>query len=337
MLNESLKIYIMNFKAFVTEETEKGFTSSIKERSLNDLPAGDVLIKVLFSSLNYKDALSASGNKGVSRNYPHSPGIDAAGIVEESNFDDFSNGDEVIVTGYDLGMNTSGGFSQYIRVPKEWIIKKPDNFSLEESMAFGTAGLTAGLCVRKILLNGIKPEDGDIFVTGATGGVGTVAVMLLSKLGFDVIAITGKENQTDLLLSLGAKEVINRSEFEGEMKSPLSKPRWAGGVDAVGSDILSNLITATHQRAAIACCGMVGGINLNTSIFPFILRGLSLLGIDSAETLIEVKKEIWHNFATDWKLEKINDQIKDIGLDELDLEIEKILKGEQVGRIRIKN
>ena len=327
----------MNFKAFVTEETEKGFTSSIKERSLNDLPAGDVLIKVLFSSLNYKDALSASGNKGVSRNYPHSPGIDAAGIVEESNFDHFSNGDEVIVTGYDLGMNTSGGFSQYIRVPKEWIIKKPDNFSLKESMAFGTAGLTAGLCVRKILLSGIKPEDGDIFVTGATGGVGTVAVMLLSKLGFDVIAITGKENQTDLLLSLGAKEVINRSEFEGEMKSPLSKPRWAGGVDAVGSDILSNLITATHQRAAIACCGMVGGINLNTSIFPFILRGLSLLGIDSAETLIEVKKEIWHNFATDWKLEKINDQIKDIGLDELDLEIEKILKGEQVGRIRIKN
>ena len=327
----------MNFKAFVTEETEKGFTSSIQERSLNDLPAGDVLIKVLFSSLNYKDALSASGNKGVSRNYPHSPGIDAAGIVEESNLDHFSNGDEVIVTGYDLGMNTSGGFSQYIRVPKEWIIKKPDNFSLEESMAFGTAGLTAGLCVRKILLNGIKPEDGDIFVTGATGGVGTVAVMLLSKLGFDVIAITGKENQTDLLLSLGAKEVINRSEFEGEMKSPLSKPRWAGGVDAVGSDILSNLITATHQRAAIACCGMVGGINLNTSIFPFILRGLSLLGVDSAETLIEVKKEIWHNFATDWKLEKINDQIKDIGLDELDLEIEKILKGEQVGRIRIKN
>ena len=327
----------MNFKAFVTEETEKGFTSSIKERSLNDLPAGDVLIKVLFSSLNYKDALSASGNKGVSRNYPHSPGIDAAGIVEESNSDDFSNGDEVIVTGYDLGMNTSGGFSQYIRVPKEWIIKKPDNFSLEESMAFGTAGLTAGLCVRKILLNGIKPEDGDIFVTGATGGVGTVAVMLLSKLGFNVIAITGKENQTDLLLSLGAKEVINRSEFEGEMKSPLSKPRWAGGVDAVGSDILSNLITATHQRAAIACCGMVGGINLNTSIFPFILRGLSLLGVDSAETLIEVKKEIWHNFATDWKLEKINDQIKDVSLEELDLEIKKILKGEQVGRIRIKN
>ena len=327
----------MNFKAFVTEETENGFVSKVKERTLDDLPEGDVLIKVLFSSLNYKDALSASGNKGVSRNYPHSPGIDAAGIVEESNSDEFTAGDEVIVTGYDLGMNTSGGFSEYIRVPKEWIIKKPDNFDLEESMAYGTAGLTAGLCVRKILLSGVKPDDGEIFVTGATGGVGIIAVMLLAKLGFEVVAITGKETETDLLLSLGSKEVINRSEFEGDMKSPLAKPRWAGGVDAVGSDILSNLITATHQRAAIACCGMVGGLNLNTSIFPFILRGLSLLGIDSAETLIDVKKEIWNNFSSDWKLEKINDQIKDVGLKELSFEIDKILKGQQVGRVRLKN
>ena len=327
----------MNFKAFLTEETEKGFISNVKERTFEDLPDGDVLIKVAFSSLNYKDALSASGNKGVSRNYPHSPGIDAAGIVEQSSTSDFLKGDEVIVTGFDLGMNTSGGFSEYIRVPKEWIIKKPDNLSLEESMAYGTAGLTAGLCVRKILLSGLKPEDGEVFVTGATGGVGIIAVMLLAKLGFNVVAITGKDDQTDLLLSLGAKEIINRSEFEGEMKSPLAKPRWAGGVDAVGSDILSNLITATHQRAAIACCGMVGGVNLNTSIFPFILRGLSLLGIDSAETLIEIKKEIWNNFASDWKLEKINDQIKDVGLEELSSEIEKSLKGKQVGRVRLKN
>ena len=258
-------------------------------------------------------------------------------LCNESNSDEFSIGDEVIVTGYDLGMNTSGGFSEYIRVPKEWIIKKPDNLELEESMAYGTAGLTAGLCVRKILISGIKPDDGEVFVTGATGGVGIVAVMLLAKLGFDVVAITGKDTETDLLKSLGAKEVINRSEFEGEMKSPLAKPRWAGGVDAVGSDILSNLISATHQRAAIACCGMVGGVKLNTSIFPFILRGLSLLGIDSAETLIDVKKEIWNNFASDWKLEKINDQIKDVGLEELSSEIEKILNGKQVGRIRLKN
>ena len=244
----------MNFKAFVTEENENGFVSNVIERTLDDLPEGDVLIKVLYSSLNYKDALSASGNKGVSRNYPHSPGIDAAGIVEESNSNEFTSGDEVIVTGYDLGMNTSGGFSEYIRVPKEWIIKKPDNFDLEESMAYGTAGLTAGLCVRKILLSGVKPEDGEVFVTGATGGVGIIAVMLLAKLGFEVVAITGKDTETDLLLSLGAKEVINRSEFEGDMKSPLAKPRWAGGVDAVGSDILSNLITATNQSQHNPCC-----------------------------------------------------------------------------------
>ena len=325
------------FKAVVIDNQNEKFTREIKEIDTSDLKDGNVLVKVDFSSLNYKDALSASGNKGVSRNYPHSPGIDAAGIVEESNSDEFLAGDEVIVTGYDLGMNTSGGFSEYIRVPKEWIIKKPDNFSLEESMAYGTAGLTAGLCVRKILLSGIKPEDGEVFVTGATGGVGIVAVMLFAKLGFEVVAITGKETETDLLLSLGAKEILNRSEFEGDMKSPLAKPRWAGGVDAVGSNILSNLITATHQRAAIACCGMVGGVNINTSIFPFILRGLSLLGIDSAETLIDVKKEIWNNFASDWKLEKINDQIKDVGLEELSSEIEKILYGKQVGRIRLKN
>ena len=337
MLNVVFNLKTMNFKAYITEETDEGFVSSVKERSIDDLPEGNVLIKVLFSSLNYKDALSASGNKGVSRNYPHSPGIDAAGVVEESDSNDFSKGDEVIVTGYDLGMNTSGGFSEFIRVPKEWIIKKPESLSLKDSMAYGTAGLTAGLCVRKILNSGVKPEDGEVFVTGATGGVGIIAVMLLSKLGFNVVAISGKKDQKDLLLSLGAKEVIDRSEFEGEMKSPLAKPRWAGGVDAVGSSILSNLITSTRQRAAIACCGMVGGIELKTSIFPFILRGLSLLGIDSAETLIEVKKEIWNNFSSNWKLEKINDQIKDVGLEELSSEIEKILKGNQIGRIRLVN
>jgi putative YhdH/YhfP family quinone oxidoreductase len=160
--------------------------------------------------------------------------------------------------------------------------------------------------------------------------------MLLAKLGFEVVAITGKDTETDLLLSLGAKEVINRSEFEGDIKSPLAKPRWAGGVDAVGSDILSNLITATHQRAAIACCGMVGGVNLNTSIFPFILRGVTLFGVDSAETEIEVKKEIWNNFATTWKLKNLEDEIKEISLSELPSEIDTILKGKQIGRVRVK-
>ena len=325
------------FNAFVIDEIEDHFKSSIKSLPIPDLHEGCVLIDVLYSSLNYKDALSASGNKGVSRNFPHTPGIDASGIVEESQSASFKKGDEVIVTGYDLGMNTSGGFSEYIRVPSMWVIKKPENLELSEAMAYGTAGLTAGLCTRKLLMHGLKPEDGEVFVTGATGGVGIVAVMLLSKLGFDVVAISGKEDQRDLLLSLGAKEVIHRNEFDGEMKSPLQNQRWVGGIDAVGGDILSNLITQTHQRAAIACCGMVGGLNLNTSIFPFILRGLSLFGVDSAESLIEVKKEIWSNFASEWKLEEINDQITDVSLEGLVDEIDKILKGKQVGRIRLKN
>ena len=325
------------FNAFVIDEIEDHFKSSIKSLPIPDLHEGCVLIDVLYSSLNYKDALSASGNKGVSRNFPHTPGIDASGIVEESQSASFKKGDEVIVTGYDLGMNTSGGFSEYIRVPSMWVIKKPENLELSEAMAYGTAGLTAGLCTRKLLMHGLKPKDGEVFVTGATGGVGIVAVMLLSKLGFDVVAISGKEDQRDLLLSLGAKEVIHRNEFDGEMKSPLQNQRWVGGIDAVGGDILSNLITQTHQRAAIACCGMVGGLNLNTSIFPFILRGLSLFGVDSAESLIEVKKEIWSNFASEWKLEEINDQITDVSLEGLVDEIDKILKGKQVGRIRLKN
>ena len=327
----------MNFKALVTQETENGFECNVEEMSIDDLPEGKVLIKVLYSSLNFKDALSASGNKGVSRNFPHTPGIDASGIVEESQSELFNKGDEVIVTGYDMGMNTSGGFSEYIRVPDNWIIKKPDNLELSEAMAYGTAGLTAGLCTRKLLLHGLKPEDGEVFITGATGGVGIISVMLLSKLGFHLVAISGKADQKDLLISLGAKEVIARDEFDHEMKNPLQKPRWVGGIDAVGGNILSNLITQTHQRAAIACCGMVGGLDLNTSIFPFILRGLSLFGVDSAESLLEVKKEIWNNFATKWKLEDINDQIAEVSLDGLVSEIDKILKGEQVGRIRLKN
>ena len=325
----------MEYKALITSEKDKSFTNSIEIKDTESLPENDTLIKVKFSSLNYKDALSASGNKGVTRNYPHTPGIDAAGIIEETTGSKFKVGDEVIVTGYDMGMNTSGGFGEYIRVPETWIVKKPDNFSLSESMAFGTAGLTAGLCLRKLLLHGLKPEDGEVFVSGVTGGVGIISLMLFSKIGFDVTAITGKTDQADLLKSLGAKKIIDRNELDLDLISPLQKPLYAGGIDAVGGKILSNLICSTSQRAAIACCGMVGGISLDTSIFPFILRGLSLFGIDSAESLLETKEEIWNNFATDWKLENIDQNINNISLDDLPREIEKILKGDQVGRVRI--
>jgi len=326
---------IMKYKALEVRENGKKYERSIIEKDLYDLPDNDTLIKLKYSSLNYKDALSASGNKGVTRTYPHTPGIDGAGTVEETSGKRFKKGDEVIVTGYDMGMNTFGGFGEYIRVPQEWIVKKPENLSLSESMAFGTAGLTAGLCLRKLLQHGLKPEDGKVFVSGVTGGVGIISLMLFSKLGFEVSAITGKTNKKDLLINLGAKEVIDRSELDLDLISPLQKPIYAGGIDAVGGKILSNLICSTSQRAAIACCGMVGGLSLDTSIFPFILRGLSLFGIDSAESLLEVKEEVWNNFASHWKLENIDQNIKDISLDELPNEIDKILNGEQIGRVRI--
>ena len=325
----------MEYNALVTTEDNKSFINSIEKKDISTLPDNDTLVKVKFSSLNYKDALSASGNKGVTRNYPHTPGIDAAGIIEETTSKNFQVGDEVIITGYDMGMNTFGGFGEYIRVPQEWIVKKPGNLSLSESMAFGTAGLTAGLCLRKLLLHGLKPDDGEVFVSGVTGGVGIISLMLFSKLGFDVTAITGKMDQEKLLKNLGAKTVLDRNDLDSDLISPLQKPIYAGGIDAVGGKILSNLICSTSQRAAIACCGMVGGLSLDTSIFPFILRGLSLFGIDSAESLLETKEEVWNNFASSWKLENIDENIKDISLNELPSEIDKILDGKQIGRVRI--
>jgi len=326
----------MKFKALVSSEIDKKYESKVQSRTIQDLPEGDVLIKVHFSSLNYKDALSAIGNKGVSRNYPHTPGIDAAGVIETSESQNFQAGEEVIVTGYDLGMNTSGGFSEYIRVPSAWVVKKPDFISLSDSMALGTAGLTAGLCVRKLLNYELTPDSGKLFVTGATGGVGIVAMMLLSKLGFDVVAITGKLESQNMLKNYGASEVITREDLDQPLISPLQKSIYAGGVDAVGGKVLSNLLSSTGQRAAIACCGMVNGAELNTSIFPFILRGVTLFGVDSAETEIEVKEEIWNNFADTWKLKNLEDEIKEISLSELPSEIDTILKGKQIGRVRVK-
>ena len=326
----------MKFKALVSSESNKKYESKVQSRTIQDLPEGDVLIKVYFSSLNYKDALSAIGNKGVSRNYPHTPGIDAAGIIETSESKNFKVGEEVIVTGYDLGMNTSGGFSEYIRVPSEWVVKKPEGISLSESMALGTAGLTAGLCVRKLINHKLTPDSGKLFVTGATGGVGIVAMMLLSKLGFEVVAITGKLESQDMLKKYGASEVITREVLDQPLISPLQKSIYAGGIDAVGGNVLSNLICATSQRAAIACCGMVNGADLNTSVFPFILRGISLYGVDSAETELGIKEEVWNNFSSAWKLKDLENHIKEITLSDLPAEIDTILKGQQIGRIRVK-
>ena len=322
-----------NYKAFVTKESDTGFSNSIENLSIAGLKDNDLIVKVSYSSLNYKDALSASGNKGVTREYPHTPGIDAVGEVIESNSSDFKIGEKIIVTGYDLGMNTYGGFGQYISIPSNWAIPLPKELSEAEAMSIGTAGLTAGLCVRKLLINDLTPDSGDVLVTGASGGVGSVAVMVLSKLGFNVVALSGKQDQVDYLESLGASSVIIRSQME-EKGKPLQKGIYQGGVDTVGGNILSNFISQTSQRGAITCCGNVASDKLQTSVFPFILRGVTLIGIDSAESLLEVKKEIWNNFSNDWKidLEKIT---KEVQLESLSEEVDKILKGEQIGRIRV--
>ncbi|PLX20475.1 MAG: oxidoreductase, partial [Marinilabiliales bacterium] len=237
------------FKAFVIEEKDGKYIRSIKFRNIDDLPAGDLLVKVHYSSLNYKDALSAIGNKGVTRNYPHTPGIDAVGVVIKSDSHEFTEGEKVIVTSYDLGMDTDGGFGQYIRVPSEWAIKLPEKISMKEAMILGTAGLTAGIMVLR-LSELVKPKQGKIAVSGATGGVGSLSVAILAKLGYEVIAITGKEDEKAFLFELGAKEILLRKEIETEESRPLLKGQFAGGIDTVGGAILENIIKSVNNMGA---------------------------------------------------------------------------------------
>jgi len=322
------------FKAMVVQETADGtYTRRIAEKSLDDLPAGEVLVRVHYSSLNYKDGLSATGHRGVTKNYPHTPGVDAAGVVEESLSDAFQPGDEVIVTSYDLGMNTSGGFGQYIRVPARWVVPLPENLSPKESMAYGSAGLTAGFCILKLQEHGITPERGEILVTGATGGVGSFAVAMLAKIGYQVVAVTGKMDEKQFLIDLGAKEIISRDEATDTSGKPLLKGRWAGVVDAVGGEILATAIRSTKLHGAVTCCGNVASPDLPINVYPFILRGISLVGIDSQSFPMTFRRQTWEKIATDWKLDNLDRQTSVCSLEELDSEIDLILAGKQKGRV----
>lgn len=326
-----------SFKALQTSENEEGrFETRIIERDINDLPVGEVLIRVSYSSLNYKDALSASGNRGVTRNFPHTPGIDAAGTVAESSVAEFAKGDEVIVTGYDLGMNTAGGFGQYIRVPAAWVIKRPAGLSLREAMALGTAGLTAALCIDKLEQAGLEPGGGEILVTGATGGVGSVAVALLSQLGYKVAAVTGKADQAEFLTRLGAKQIVERSALQAGTEKPLLKEQWAGAVDTVGGDILFNVVKSLRRGASVSCCGLTAGTGFQGSVLPFILRGVNLLGVDSVEIPLVVKASMWDKLSVQWKLPNLNDLVQEIPLEDLPVAIERILAGQQTGRMLVR-
>lgn len=317
---------------WVTEES--GFSQQVVERNLADLPAGEVLVRVHYSSLNYKDALSASGNRGVTRNYPHTPGIDAAGVVEHSDAEGFAAGDEVIVTGYDLGMNTFGGLADYIRVPASWLIKRPVGLSLREAMILGTAGFTAGLCVHKLLRAGLQPGDGDILVTGATGGVGSVAVKLLSQLGYRVVAATGKAEQAAFLQQLGAAEVVDRSVLAEGTGKPMLKSRWAGAVDTVGGEILFNVIKSLNYGGSVACCGLTAGTDFAGNVFPFILRGVNLLGVDSVELPLVAKASMWDMLSLQWKMD-LEALVEEISLEQVPQAMAQILAGQQKGRVLV--
>ncbi len=322
-----------SFRALWVEETEDGrFTRRIAERSTDDLPPGDVLIEVAYSALNYKDALSATGNRGVTRTYPHTPGIDAAGTVAESASPDFRPGEAVVVTGRDLGMNTAGGFGGYIHVPADWIVRLPQGFSLKESMVYGTAGFTAALSILRLEQGGIAPDRGPVLVTGASGGVGSLAVGMLAKAGYEVAAVTGKPDAHDFLRQLGARHILAREEAI-DTSRPLLKGRWAGVIDTVGGDMLASALAATERRAVVACCGLVASPKLVTTVFPFILRGVVLAGIDSAECPREERLQAWQRIAGDWRLDDPDALATEVSLEELNAQIDRILAGEQRGRV----
>jgi putative YhdH/YhfP family quinone oxidoreductase len=293
---------------------------------------GEVLIKVQYSSVNYKDALSASGNRGVTRNFPHTPGIDAAGRVVSDASGQFDEGTEVVVFGYDLGMNTCGGYGEYIRVPAAWVLIKPIELSSKDAMRWGTAGFTAALSVQKLLKAGIKPDAGKIIVTGATGGVGSVAVALLAKLGFEVVAVTGKSAAKDWLSNLGAAEVLDRADLLPMAKKPMTRPLYQAGIDTCGGDMIAAVLPQLQYGGALTTCGMVAGADFSASVFPFIIRGIDLLGVDSVEIPQTHKQLLIKKVADEWQLSNLADFTQTIGRSELTAVLADVLAGKGQGR-----
>ncbi len=326
------------YTALVVREENEKFIRRIEKKSIDDLPGGDILINVKYSSLNYKDAMSAAGNKGITRRYPHTPGIDAAGVVVESSKKDFSPGDEVIVTGFDLGMNTPGGYGQFIRVPSEWAVKLPQNLPLRESMIFGTAGFTAALSLFNLEQNGLNIQsDGEILITGATGGVGSLAIAILNKAGYKKItASTGKADKEYFLKNIGAKKIIDRKSIDDQSDKALLPTRWAAVIDSVGGNILASAIKSTKYGGGIAACGLTQSSNLNTTVYPFILRGVKLLGSDSAHCSPEIRKLLWNKLSAEWKPDNLEMIASECKLEELNEKIDLILQGKITGRIVVK-
>lgn len=327
-----------SFKALiVTQDEARQASARVGQLTTDDLPAGDVVIRVAWSSLNYKDALGATGHPGVVRKFPHVPGIDAAGTVESSTDARFRPGERVLVTGFELGAPAWGGYSEFVRVPAGWVVPLPERLTLRESMIFGTAGFTAAQSVEALEVRGVKPASGEVLVSGATGGVGSLAVAMLARAGYQVVAVTGKTEAADYLQALGASRIVPREDVLDESNRPLLSARWAGVVDTVGGKMLASLLRQTKTHGTVTCCGLVGGTDLPTTVYPFILRGIELVGIDSATWPIERRPELWARMAGPWRpvdLERL--VAATVSLEELGPKIEEILAGKIRGRVLVR-
>lgn len=326
-----------SFRAFIVNKSEAGFSAGLGELSRAELPAGEVLVKVAYSGVNYKDGLASIPEGKIVRTYPFVPGIDLAGVVEESSDTRFKAGDEVIVTSYELGVSHYGGFSEYARVRADWVVPKPAGLTLKESMALGTAGFTTALAIYQLEKNGLKPGNGPVLVTGATGGAGSSALSILHKRGYQVAASTGKASEHDYLRELGASEILERAVTSAENHRPMEKELWAGSVDSVGGSTLAYLIRTTKYGGSIAAFGMTGGGNFSSTVFPFILRGINLLGIDSVSCPMQLRREIWQHLASDYKPEQLLSHIgREISFEELPTALASILKGGARGHAVVK-
>lgn len=325
------------FRAFVVNKTDEGFTAGFNQLTLADLPPGEVLIKVAYSGVNYKDGLASIAEGRVARSYPLVPGIDLSGVVVESSDSRFKSGDEVLATSYELGVSHHGGYCEYARVKADWVVPLPAGLTLKEAMALGTAGFTAALAIHQLEKNGLKPQNGPVLVTGATGGVGSIGINILSALGYTVAASTGKPSEHDYLKELGASEILSREETSAESNRPLEKERWAGSLDSVGGSTLTYLIRTTRYAGSIAAYGNTGGTNVNTTVFPFILRAINLLGIESVNCPMELRRQLWSRLGSDYKPRHLLDMIgHEVPLEELPQALATILKGGARGHTIIK-
>jgi putative YhdH/YhfP family quinone oxidoreductase len=323
---------VQTFKAYRTFEQDKAVSSRFVDMNLDELDAGEVVVKVKYSTINYKDALSYNGTGKIMRKFPTVAGIDLAGTVESSSDPRWKRGDKVIVTGYDLGVSHDGGYAEYARVPADWVVRRPESMTAFDAMTLGTAGYTAALAVHMMQHNGLKPANGPVAVTGATGGVGSVAIEILAKLGYQVTAITGKARESDYLREIGASDVLLRSSLDLAKIRPREKSTWAGAVDNLGGDILAWLLATSKIAGNVAAVGLAADMKLDTSVAPFILRGVSLLGVDSANTPMALRQTLWNRLAVEWRPDRVHDKVRTIDFDELPHNFDAYLKGMARGR-----